>query len=233
MKIAVIPARGGSKRIPGKNIRPFCGKPMISFPLRAAIASGCFDRVIVSTDSERIAETARAEGAEIPFTRPAPLADDHTPTAPVVQHAINWIESQGVTPRLVCCLYPTAPFVLASDLRLGLRALEDAGADFSIAVTRFNFPIQRALRLDVKGRLGMFDPTQYAVRSQDLEPAYHDAGQFYWGSTAAWKQARNPYAATTVPVIIPPWRVQDIDTPEDWIRAERLYEALPASERQP
>ena len=233
MRLAVIPARGGSKRIPDKNIRSFCGKPMISFPLRAALASGCFDRVIVSTDSERIAEVARAEGAEVPFVRPETLSDDHTPTVPVVQHAIDWMESHGTAPQLVCCLYATAPFVLASDLREGLRVLEDTNADFSIAVARFGFPIQRALRLNITGRLNMFDPAQYAVRSQNLEPSYHDAGQFYWGRTTAWKQALNPYESVAVPILIPSWRVQDIDTPEDWTRAERLYQALPAQERQP
>lgn len=233
MRVAIIPARAGSKRIPDKNIRPFCGKPMIAYPLRAALASGCFDRVIVSTDSEHIAEVARAEGAEVPFARPQALADDLTPTVPVLQHAIGWLEAQGFAPEMVCCLYPTASFVLASDLREGLRALEEAAADFSIATARFGFPIQRALRLDAEGRLGMFDPEQYAVRSQDLEPAYHDAGQFYWGRAAAWKQARNPYESVAVPVVIPSWRVQDIDTPEDWMRAERLYQALPTADRQP
>ena len=228
MKVAIVPARGGSKRIPRKNVRAFAGKPIIAHSIAAALDSGCFDRVIVSTDDAEIAEVARAHGAELPFIRPPELADDHAGTVPVVQHALRWLEEAGSPATLACCLYATAPFVRPEDLRQGLALLEAGGGDFVFPVTDFGFPIQRALRLGPHDEVAMFDPAAYGLRSQDLEPAFHDAGQFYWGRAAAWLAGRPVFGPGATALRLPRHRVQDIDTPEDWLRAEWLYRALQA-----
>ncbi|MEP4558971.1 pseudaminic acid cytidylyltransferase [Cobetia amphilecti] len=221
--IAVIPARGGSKRIPRKNIREFGGKPMIAWSIEAALASGCFDRVLVSTDDDEIAAMAIALGAEAPFRRPAQLADDYTGTVPVIAHAIDWLQSQGEAPQAVCCLYATAPFVQAEDLKSGFSALQGGDVDYAFSVTSYAFPIQRALPLTDEGRVEMFQPEHFTTRSQDLEEAWHDAGQFYWGRAEAWLAGMSIFSQRTVPVKLPRHRVQDIDTPEDWQRAEWLF----------
>lgn len=233
MNIALIPARAGSKRIPGKNVRDFCGAPMIAYPIRAALASSCFARVIVSTDSQDIARIAREAGAEVPFLRPADLADDHTGTASVVRHAIAELGLADCGVDALCCIYATAPFVRAEDLAAGLTALRARDADFAFAVGRFPSPIQRALRINGHGLLSMLDATQYMQRSQDLEPAYHDAGQFYWGTVHAWLRSGLPYEQSVAPVLLQPHRVQDIDTPEDWRRAELMFRALQEQESAP
>ena len=226
MRLAVIPARGGSKRIPRKNIRKFAGKPIIAWSIEAARASGCFDRILVSTDDEEIAAVAREHGAEAPFTRPAELADDHVGTVPVIAHAVRWQEEQGDAVTAACCIYATAPFCRAENLREGLRLLEQGGADYVFPVAGYGFPIQRAVRLDAEGRVGMFQPEHGATRSQDLEPAYHDAGQWYWGTRDAWLEGRPIFAPDSRAVVLPASRVQDIDTPEDWARAELMFRAL-------
>ena len=226
MRLAVIPARGGSKRIPRKNIREFAGKPIIAWSIEAARASGCFDRILVSTDDPEIAAVAREHGAEAPFTRPAELADDHVGTVPVIAHAVRWQEEQGDAVTAACCIYATAPFCRAEDLREGLRLLEQGGADYVFPVAGYGFPIQRAVRLDAEGRVGMFQPEHGATRSQDLEPAYHDAGQWYWGTRDAWLEGRPIFAPDSRAVVLPASRVQDIDTPEDWARAELMFRAL-------
>lgn len=225
MKLAVIPARGGSKRIPRKNIKPFCGKPMIAWPIEAARASGCFNRIVVSTDDEEIAEVARNCGAETPFLRPAELSDDHTGTIPVIAHAIAWQQARGESPSEVCCIYATAPFVRAEDLRSGLDVLARTACDYAFSVTSYAFPIQRAVRITGQGRIEMFHPEHFNTRSQDLEEAFHDAGQFYWGRAAAWLAHKPIFSIDAAPVILPRHRVQDIDTPEDWERAEWLFKA--------
>lgn len=225
-RLAVIPARGGSKRIPRKNIRPFGGQPMIAWSIRAALDSGCFDRVIVSTDDTEIAAMAREHGALVPFMRPADLSDDHTGTVPVIAHAIGSETSGGHAPDLVCCIYATAPFLRSQDLQRGLEQLQASGADYAFSVTSYAFPIQRAIRLQQDGRIGMFEPRHLNTRSQDLEEAYHDAGQFYWGRAEAWLASRPLFAAGSVPVLLPRYRVQDIDTMEDWERAELMLKAL-------
>lgn len=225
MKIAVIPARGGSKRIPRKNIKTFCGKPMVGWSIEAALQSGSFDHVVVSTDDAEIAEVAQQYGALVPFIRPAALSDDHTGTTAVVAHAIEWFIEQGQTPELVCCLYATAPFVTAADLRQGLQALTDSGCDFAFSVTSYPFPIQRAIRITETGRVEMFNPEHFNARSQDLEETFHDAGQFYWGRADAWLQNKVIFGLTSTPVKLPRHRVQDIDTNEDWVRAEWLFKA--------
>ncbi len=226
MKLAVIPARGGSKRIPRKNIRPFGGKPMIAWSIEAALQSGCFDQVIVSTDDAEIADVARAHGAAAPFMRPAELSDDHTGTIPVIRHAIEWFQRQGTAPEEVCCIYATAPFVRAEDIQTGLEILGTTDCEYAFSVTSYAFPIQRALRLTAAGRVEMFHPEHFNARSQDLEEAYHDAGQFYWGQSSAWLAAKPIFSPAAAPVILPRHRVQDIDTPEDWERAEWMFKAM-------
>lgn len=232
MKLAIIPARGGSKRIPRKNIKPFCGKPMIAWSIDAARVSGCFDRVIVSTDDSEIAEVARARGAEVPFMRPPELSDDYTGTIPVIAHAIDWMNNNAGTVEFACCLYATAPFVQAEDLRRGFKLLQQSGADYAFSVTSYPFPIQRAIRITGDHRVEMFNPEHFDTRSQDLEEAFHDAGQFYWGRASAW-QAGNPlFSRAAAPVQLPRHRVQDIDTVEDWERAEWLFKAIQSGTTQ-
>ncbi|MDI7863633.1 pseudaminic acid cytidylyltransferase [Rhizobiaceae bacterium n13] len=226
MRLAVIPARGGSKRIPRKNIKPFAGRPMIAWSIDAALASGCFDRIIVSTDDEEIADVASSAGAEVPFVRPADLSDDHTATIPVIAHAVSWMRENGSEPEYVCCIYATAPFVRAEDIAHGLRILEESGADYAFSVTSYPFPIQRAVRLTADGRMEMFHPEHFSTRSQDLEEAFHDAGQFYWGRTGAWLEGRPIFSPSAAAVVLPRYRVQDIDTPEDWERAELMFTAV-------
>lgn len=227
MNIAVIPARGGSKRIPRKNIKDFGGRPMIAWSIEVARQSECFDRILVSTDDAEIAKVAEQYGAEVPFMRPAALADDHTGTIPVIAHAIEWLQEHGETPEAVCCLYATAPFVTEDALQQGYRELNEyTDADYAFSVTSYPFPIQRALRMTSNGRVEMFQPEHFNTRSQDLEEAWHDAGQFYWGRTGAWLAGRALFGQRSIPIPLPRHRVQDIDTPEDWERAEWLFRAL-------
>lgn len=223
MKLAVIPARGGSKRIPRKNIKDFFGRPMIAWSIAAARDSGCFDRIVVSTDDAEIAAVARAHGAETPFVRPLELADDHTPTIPVIAHAIQWYLDRGEAVDAACCIYATAPFVQAEDLRAGLAALMAEDCAYVFSATSFPFPIQRAIRINAQGRAEMFNPEHFATRSQDLEEAFHDAGQFYWGRPEAWLQGLPIFSPQSIPLRLPRNRVQDIDTLEDWVQAEQLF----------
>ncbi|WP_368166436.1 pseudaminic acid cytidylyltransferase [Aeromonas sp. R4-1] len=224
MNIAIIPARGGSKRIPRKNIKLFHGKPMIAWSILAAKQAGCFDRIIVSTDDAEIAAVAQEYGAEVPFIRPAEIANDYATTGDVISHAISWLIEQGQSPEQVCCLYATAPFVEPDDLRQGLALLTgNSECQFAFSAARFGFPIQRAIKLDDDGRVSMFSPEHLLTRSQDLEEAYHDAGQFYWGRSSAWLNKASIFAAHSHVVLLPSYRVQDIDTPDDWLRAERLF----------
>ncbi len=226
MRLAVIPARGGSKRIPRKNIKPFCGKPMIAWSIDAALSSGCFDAVIVSTDDAEIAEVAKAHGAQVPFMRPAELSDDYTGTIPVIRHTVQWFIADGKTPEQVCCIYATAPFVTGEDIRKGRELLLGSDCDYAFSVTSYAFPIQRAIRITPEGRVEMFQPEHFNTRSQDLDEAYHDAGQFYWGHTGAWLDGKVLFGTNSIPVLLPRHRVQDIDTPEDWERAEWLFKAM-------
>lgn len=230
MNIAIIPARGGSKRIPGKNIRPFCGRPMIAWSVEAALNSGVFDQVVVSTDSEQIAAVARKWGAETPFPRPAELSGDHVATAPVLTHAIRWLEEHGQAPERVCCIYATAPFVRPEYLRQGLETLRSTGCSSCFSVTTFAFPIFRGLKLEPDGSLRMFWPEHELARSQDLPEAYHDAGQFYWLDCRKFLDSGKVYAADARPVLLPRHLVQDIDTPEDWTRAEYMFRVIQNAE---
>jgi N-acylneuraminate cytidylyltransferase len=226
VKLAVIPARGGSKRIPRKNIREFAGKPMIAWSIEAARASQCFDRLIVSTDDDEIADVARKFGAEVPFMRPAELSDDHTGTVPVIAHAVATLAEGGETTYIACCIYATAPFLQAEDLRRGLKVLDESGASYAFSVTRYPFPIQRAVRIKSGPRVEMFHPEHALTRSQDLEEAWHDAGQFYWGHAEAWLSGRPIMGPDAAPVPLPRDRVQDIDLPEDWERAQWMFRAM-------
>jgi len=228
MRLAIIPARGGSKRIPGKNIRLFRGKPMIAWSIEAAIQSGCFDRIIVSTDCEKIAGVAREYDAETPFTRLAELADDHTPTLPVLHHAVESMEnltSEKVS--LGCCIYATAPFVTPEAIANGIEKLQySADLDFTFSVTSSPFPIQRALTITDNNRISMLHPEHENARSQDLPECYHDAGQFYWFRRDSLFRCSGFFSGNSAPVILPRERVQDIDTEEDWRCAELAHELL-------
>jgi pseudaminic acid cytidylyltransferase len=226
MRLAIIPARGGSKRIPRKNIKPFAGKPMIAWSIAAAQQSKCFDRIIVSTDDNEIAQVAQAFGVDVPFLRPPELSDDHTGTIPVIAHAVAWQNSYGQAVSQVCCIYATAPFVQAQDLQRGLSVLQTSGAQYAFSVTSYAFPIQRAIRITPEQRVTMFQPEHFGTRSQDLEEAWHDAGQFYWGEASAWLTGRPLFSQDAAPVPLPRHRVQDIDTPEDWARAELMFKII-------
>ena len=229
MRVAVIPARGGSKRIPRKNIRAFCGRPMIAWSISAALEARVFDRVVVSTEDDEIAEIARSEGAEVPFARPAELADDMTATVPVIAHALDVLEAEGAEVNTVCCLYATAPFVQSSDLVAASRELDASDADYVLPVTSFAFPIQRAVRITDQSRVEMFAPEHSQTRSQDLEDAFHDAGQFYFGRAASWRLGKTLIGPGSKPYLMPRHRVQDIDTLEDWARAELMFQTIRAS----
>jgi pseudaminic acid cytidylyltransferase len=226
MNIAVIPARGGSKRIPRKNIKLFAGKPMIAYAIEAATQCGLFAHVVVSTDDEEIAAIAKEFGAETPFQRPPQLADDHTPTVPVIAHAVTACKGLGWQFEYVCCIYPGVPFIQQDDVKAALSLLQ-AGvpAEYSFPITEFPSAIQRALRRKESGLVEPFYPEHELTRTQDLEPAYYDAGQFYWGHERAW--LNNPKIHKSgIGLVIPNWRVVDIDTPEDWQRAEAIHRAL-------
>lgn len=225
MKIAVIPARGGSKRIPRKNIRMFCGKPIIAYSIAAAQQTELFDQIVVSTDDEEIASVAREFGATTPFIRPKEIADDFTGTNAVVKHAVAWFNERANDVVHACCLYATAPFLQARFIKEGFEALTRSDALFAFSVTSYAFLIQRAVRITADGRVDAIYPEHRMTRSQDLEHAYHDAGQFYWGTARAFLDDAPLFAPHAIGIILPRHLVQDIDTPEDWTRAELMYRA--------
>ena len=227
MQLAVIPARGGSKRIPRKNIKEFHGQPMIAWSIQAALNSGCIDEVWVSTDDDEIAAIAQSYGAKIPFIRPANLADDFATTADVMQHAVQAYQTQyQQLPNYVCCLYATAPFVQQQDLLKGFELIQTKSLNYVFSATSYPFPIQRAIKLDKDGAVNMFSPEHFNTRSQDLEEAWHDAGQFYWGRSEAWLSKARIFSPQSSTVALPRFRVQDIDTSEDWQRAELMAQLL-------
>jgi N-acylneuraminate cytidylyltransferase len=223
MNIAVIPARGGSKRIPRKNIKLFHDKPVIAYSIEAAQKSGCFDKIIVSTDDQEIAEVAKEYGAEVPFLRPKAISDDFASTMDVMHHALLWCEGQEMEIEFLCCLYATAPFVTPSDLLRGYQQLEEETVEYAFSAATYSFPIQRALKVGKEGAVSMFNPKNESVRSQDLEEAYHDAGQFYWGRRNAFYEKKSIFSPHSRIVLLPRKRVQDIDTIEDWNFAEALF----------
>lgn len=226
MNIAIIPARGGSQRIPHKNIRPFCGKPMIAWSIGTACKSGLFDHILVSTDDPEIAHIAEQSGADVPFVRPAELANDYASTIEVIAHAVRWIQSSGWQPDAVCCLYATAPFICPDDLRNGLELLKTRNCAYTFAATEYPSSIFRSFRLHSDGSVEMFFPEHFVKRSQDLPTAFHDAGQFYWGRPHVWLASQPLFNRDSCPLLIPRWRVQDIDTEDDWKRAELIWRML-------
>lgn len=223
--IAIIPARGGSKRIPKKNIKDFFAKPLIAYSIEVALKSELFDKVIVSTDDKEIAKVAREYGAEVPFIRPTKLSDDFTGTGAVVNHALEYLKSLGESYKYACTIYATAPLLQSKYLLEGYEKLKNSGAINAFSVTTMPFPIQRSFKLDLDGRCEMFTPEHYMSRSQDLEVAYQDAGQFYW-SKLECKSSEIMFSSDSIPIILPRHLVQDIDTLEDWRRAEFMYQAL-------
>jgi N-acylneuraminate cytidylyltransferase len=223
MNICIIPARGGSKRIPRKNIKNFCGQPIISWSIETALNCKFFSRVIVSTDDKEIAKISQRYGAEVPFMRSESLSDDYTGTVPVIKNAINLLEMNNEKVNFVCCLYPTAPFIEVSYLEEGLNKLIENNASYSISMTSFPYPIQRSFKLTKNNRIEMFFPENINKRSQDLEQCFHDAGQFYWGKRSSWLEEESILDQKTVPIYIPRYKVQDIDNEEDWIQAERIF----------
>ena len=198
---------------------------MIGYAIKAAVSSGCFDKVIVSTDDAETAMLAQSLGALTPFVRPAALSDDHTPTVPVIAHAIEACEREGWLADEICCIYPGVPFLKPSDISLAWHLLHSSGAQYTFPVTSFDSPIQRALTRDAQGVTRPFYPEFSATRTQDLVEGYHDAGQFYWGRRTAWLKGQNIHL-NGASIVIPSWRVVDIDTPDDWHRAELLHRAL-------
>ena len=215
MRLAIIPARGGSKRIPRKNIRDFCGKPMIAYAIDAARASGLFEHIVVSTDDSEIAAVARACGAEVPFMRPAQLADDYTGTTPVVQHAIRACAELGWPAKEVCCIYATVPLLSAEVIR-DAHALLTKEVDFVFTACHFDFPILRALNHHPDGSVSPAFPDRIGCRSQDLPDYIHDAGQIYWGTADAFLTNKPVFGPTSRALLLPRQQVVDIDTEEDW-----------------
>ncbi len=225
-RLAIITARGGSKRIPGKNIRPFCGRPILAYSIDAAKDAGCFDEVMVSTDNEEIAEVARRLGAAVPFMRSPDTSDDHATTASVILEVLQRYLQQGHSLEYACGLYPTAPLIDGVILLHAFHVLEaDPDLAAVVPLARFSYPIQRALRLQ-DGRISLFQPDRVLARSQDLEPAYHDAGQFYWVRVNSFIHEPQLLGPRTGAVVLPAMRVQDIDTEEDWSVAEAKYHTV-------
>ena len=220
--LAIITARGGSKRIPRKNIKEFCGKPIIAYSIEAAIKSGCFDEVMCSTDDDEIAEVAKRYGAVVPFMRSAATSNDFATTADVLSEVIAEYQKRGKSFGYLCCLYPTAPFVNAERIRQGFEKMVAANANGAMPVVRYSYPIQRALRI-ADGTLALREPEHLRSRSQDLEPMYHDAGQYYWYKTEAFKTNPNIMSINPLAIITPEEEVQDIDTLDDWKLAEVKY----------
>ena len=226
MNICVIPARAGSRRIPRKNIKEFNGKPIIAYSIEAALKSNCFSQVIVSTDDDEISDVAKKYGAYVPFVRPDELSNDYVGTIPVIKHTIEWMEDNNNYIENVCCLYATAPFIQSKIISKAYQQLKNSSADYCFSVTSFAFPIQRAIRIVQDNKVDMFYPEHFNTRSQDLEEACHDAGQFYWGKAQAFKAELPLFSEVATPYVLPRYLVQDIDTMEDWIRAEVMYRVL-------
>ncbi|MEM7258157.1 MAG: pseudaminic acid cytidylyltransferase [Pseudomonadota bacterium] len=224
MRLAVIPARGGSKRIAKKNIRDFYGKPLMAYSIEAALKCTAIDAVWVSTEDAGVASVARAFGAEVPFVRPQSLADDHTILQQVAVHALEYAKDQSIEVSDCCLVFATAPFLQPDDLSRGWACLHNANADFALSVSQFRNAPQRAQFVDGNGFLRFNSPQYCNVRSQDLEPLYHDAAQFVWGTSQAFL-SKTAIDANVTPVEISADQVIDIDTPDDWSHAERLYRA--------
>ena len=223
--VAIIPARGGSKRIPRKNIKNFHGKPLIAYSIEVALNSKLFDKVVVSTDDEEIASIAKTYGAYVPFVRPKELSDDFTGTEDVVNHTLEYLTDKGEMFDYACTLYATAPLLQEKYLIEGFEKLKNSDALHAFSVTSMPFPIQRTFKIDENERCEMFMPEHYMTRSQDLEEAYQDAGQFYWTELNE-ESDEIMFGKDSIPIVLPRHLVQDIDTLEDWKRAEIIYRVL-------
>ncbi len=223
--IAIIPARGGSKRIPRKNIKEFNGKPILAYSINAAINSGLFDEVMVSTDNEEIAETAKQFGAKVPFMRSEKNADDYATTIDVLLEVYNNYAKKGIAFDYFCCIYACAPFVTANKLQEALNLLQQGNASTVFPIIQYGHPIQRALQID-GGFISMIDKNNLAVRTQDLQPRYHDAGQFYWLTSKSLLADKKLITDRSVGLVINDFEAQDIDTETDWKLAELKYEFL-------
>ena len=226
MKIAVIPARGGSKRIPRKNIKEFFGKPMIAWSIEAAISSNLFDQIVVSTDDQEIAKIAESLGANVPFIRPEKISDDFATTTDVIAHAVQWMIEENYSVEAVCCIYATAPFIRVSDLQESYKIFNSGDWEYVFTATDFAAPIFRSFKKNQENGLEMFYPEFFDTRSQDLPEALHDAGQFYWGKPSAWLDGKRIFDQHSTALIIPRFRAQDIDTDADWIRAELMAKSM-------
>ena len=222
MRIAVIPARGGSKRVPRKNIRTFAGQPVIVWPIKAALSSGLFDQVVVSTDDPEIAEVARMTGASVPFMRPENLSDDYADTKSVIRHGISELKLK--TEVQVCCIYPTSVFADAQLLKNGLEKLNESKCSFVFSITSVDPSIYRSFTKTADDHITMLFPENYAKRTQDLPSLYCDAAQFYWAKVGAWQSDLDIFGADSIGVFIDPSRVQDIDTESQWLAAERIFQ---------
>lgn len=225
MKLAVIPARGQSKRIHYKNIKSFCGQPIITYSIKKALESKLFDKVIVSTDDDEIAKVAKEHGAEVPFLRPADISGDYSSARAAVHHAREFYQKQGIDVTYTCCIYATAPFINLQYLEDGLRKLEKSSKLYSYAVTEFEYTPYRGFLIE-NGNVKLSYPEHRHTRSQDLPALYHDAGQFYWTKVTPDLEDEPLVGADAIPIIIPRYLVQDIDTLDDWVRAETIYKAL-------
>ena len=232
VSLAVIPARGGSKRVPRKNLRLISERPLIAWAIDAAIESGQFSDIVVTTDDLEIASVARSCGASVPFSRPMELADDFASTSSVVQHAVLEMQGRGYRGSLACCIYPASIFVTPQDYALSRSLLERSEQDFVSTVVRYSHPIQRALALGESGEIRFVDPLGAEQRPQDFAPRWHDAGQFYWGRVSAWL-AGLPILENSIGYELPTSQVQDIDTEDDLLRAQRLHRELLAGSTDP
>lgn len=226
MNIAIIPARGGSKRIPRKNIIDFCGKPMIAWSIEAALNTGIFERVIVSTDDDEIADISKKYGAEVPFKRPQDLADDYTSTIDVIEYSAAELIKSNSSIKNICCIYATAPFLFADDIIKGFEVLKDSKFEYVFAATEYSYPIQRSFFINNDNNLEMFYPEFFEARSQDLAKAYHDAGQFYWGKLDTWLNKKKVFTNKSKPIFLPNYRVQDIDNFDDLAKAELIFNMI-------
>jgi pseudaminic acid cytidylyltransferase len=222
MKIAIIPARGGSKRIPRKNIKDFSGKPMIAWAILEAQKSQLFDHIIVSTDDDEIKQISEQHGATVPFIRPLNISDDNTPTVPVISHAVKEIDRLYQHVDYACCIYPCSPLLLAADLVDAYNLLKSSGKNFVYPVVEYPHSIFRSMRQSKEGKMEFIYPEYELTRTQDLEEAFHDSGQFYWGKAEAWRELKKMHS-DGIGMRIPAYRVVDIDTEDDWKRAELYF----------
>lgn len=223
--VALIPARGGSKRIPRKNIRLFHGRPMIAWAIAAAKESKVFDRIIVSTDDEEIAEVSREHGAEVPFTRPSEISGDSAITDEVLVHALDWLDDKDTLPEFLCCIYPAVPFLKGDDIQKMFTVMNLFKACSVLTVTHYAHPIWRALKIESSGRINYEWPEHRPTRTQDFSEMLYDAGQCYWLDVSRYRKDMRLVGDDAYPYLLPRWRAQDIDTDDDWDMAERLFVA--------